>query len=98
MTCVFPGLTSVPHVIDHDGAVPVYRQLAAILQHQIASGELAPGRPLPSIKTLSQRYEIAKGSVEKAIQLLRDEGLVRTTIGRGVYVIPPGEREPQDRD
>ncbi|WP_300609115.1 GntR family transcriptional regulator [Trebonia sp.] len=79
-------------MIDHDGAVPVYRQLAAILQHQIASGELAPGRPLPSIKTLSQRYEIAKGSVEKAIQLLRDEGLVRTTIGRGVYVIPPGER------
>ena len=74
--------------IDHEGDVPVYLQLAAILRGQIDRGEIAPRRPLPSINRLSQEYGIARGSAEKAVQVLRDEGLVRTVIGRGVYVVP----------
>ncbi len=74
--------------IDHEGDIPVYLQLAAILRGQIERGELAPRRPLPSINRLSQEYGIARGSAEKAVQVLRDEGLVRTVIGRGVYVVP----------
>ena len=42
--------------IDHDGETPIYLQLAAILRAQIASGELAPGRPIPSEKSLMQQY------------------------------------------
>jgi GntR family transcriptional regulator len=75
--------------IDHEGDVPIYLQLAAILRGQIERGELAPRRPLPSINHLAQQYEVARGTVEKAVQVLRDEGLVRTVIGRGVYVVPP---------
>lgn len=74
--------------IDHEGDVPVYMQLAAILRSQIERGEIPPRRPLPSINRLAQEYGIARGSAEKAVQVLRDEGLVRTVIGRGVYVIP----------
>ncbi len=68
--------------------MPVYLQLAAILRGQIERGELAPRRPLPSINRLAQQYEVARGTVEKAVQVLRDEGLVRTVIGRGIYVVP----------
>lgn len=75
-------------MIDHDSDVPVYVQLADLLRAQIKSGELAPRRPIPSIRTLQQRYEVADGTVKKAIQVLREEGLVRTVIGRGVYVSP----------
>ena len=46
------------------------------------------GRPLPSIRTSQQRYEVSDGTVKKAVQVLRDEGLVRTVIGRGVCVGP----------
>jgi GntR family transcriptional regulator len=74
--------------IDHLGDQPAYRQLAAILRQMIESGEIAPRQPLPSIATLSQRYELAKGTVEKALGVLRAEGLVRTVPGRGVYVMP----------
>jgi GntR family transcriptional regulator len=74
--------------IDHQGDVPVYLQLAAILRGQIERGEIPPRRPLPSINRLAQEYGIARGSAEKAVQVLRDEGLVRTVIGRGVYVVP----------
>lgn len=54
----------------------------------ITSGKIGPNQPLPSIKTLAQEYEVAKGTAEKALGVLRDEGLVRTVPGRGIYVVP----------
>jgi DNA-binding GntR family transcriptional regulator len=72
--------------IDHEGPVPVYQQLANILRGQIMSGKLPAGRPVPSERTLVQTYGVAVGTIKKAIQLLRDEGLVYTVIGRGIYV------------
>ena len=46
--------------IDREWHEPVYRQLANIVRQQIASGELAPGRPIPSVRTLTQRYGVAR--------------------------------------
>lgn len=74
--------------IDHFGNTPAYLQLAAILREMITSGKIGPNQPLPSIKTLAQEYEVAKGTAEKALGVLRDEGLVRTVPGRGIYVVP----------
>jgi GntR family transcriptional regulator len=73
-------------MIDHESDVPVYEQLASILRGQIESGELAPRRPLPSIRTLQQQYGVSDGTVKHALRLLKDEGLVRTVTGRGIYV------------
>ncbi len=77
-----------PVSIDHEGDVPVYIQLADIVRARIESGELAPRRPVPSKRSLMQEYSVAGGTVDKAIAILRDEGLVRTVIGRGIYVTP----------
>lgn len=74
--------------IDHFGSTPAYLQLAAILREMITSGKIGPNQPLPSIKILAQEYEVAKGTAEKALGVLRDEGLVRTVPGRGIYVVP----------
>lgn len=74
--------------IDHFGSTPAYLQLAAILREMIMSGKIGPNQPLPSIKTLAQEYEVAKGTTEKALGVLREEGLVRTVPGRGIYVVP----------
>jgi GntR family transcriptional regulator len=77
--------------IDHDAAEPLYQQLAAILREQITSGKLA--RRVPSSKTLSQEHGVSHITAEKAVRVLRDEGLVRSVVGRGVFVIPPSERK-----
>ena len=74
--------------IDHFSDEPRYLQVAALLRGMIESGEIGPREPLPSIKTITQRYEVAKGTAEKALNVLRTEGLVRTVPGRGVYVVP----------
>ena len=72
--------------IDHDGETPIYLQLAAILRARIASGELEPGRPIPSEKSLMQQYGVSRGTAAKAVKVLRDEGLVRVSFGRGTFV------------
>jgi DNA-binding GntR family transcriptional regulator len=72
--------------IDLRSAVPAYRQLASILRQQIASGELATDQPVPSEATLVQRYGVARGTVRRAIEVLRDEDLIVTVQGRGSYV------------
>jgi DNA-binding GntR family transcriptional regulator len=41
---------------------------------------------LPSIRTLQQTYEVADGTVQKALRILKDEGLAHTVQGRGVFV------------
>lgn len=78
--------------IDHEGDVPIYIQLSDILRAQILGGDLAPRRPVPSKRTLMQEYAVAGGTIDKAIAILRDEGLVRTVTGRGIYVVPPADR------
>ncbi len=79
--------------VDHEGDEYIYVQLASILRDRIRSGDLPPGRALPSARLLSQQYEVAIGTVKKAIEILRAEGLVRTVIGRGIYVTRPDRPE-----
>jgi GntR family transcriptional regulator len=76
--------------IDHDAGEPLYLQLAGILRARIQSGEIA--RRVPSVKSLIQEYGIAQGTAERALTVLRDEGLIYSVMGRGHFVVPPGER------
>lgn len=76
-------------VIDYRVAAPVWRQLAAILRRRIRSGQYEPGHAIPSEKQLEQEFGTARGTVRKAVALLRDEGLVVTVAGRGSYVASP---------
>ena len=69
---------------------PLYVQLANVLRDMIASGELEPRAPLPSESYLQQEQGVARGTVRKAVEILRDEGLVITIGGRGTFVSPEG--------
>lgn len=64
----------------------MYVQLANILRERIASGDLPPGRALPAARTLSQDYGVSIGSVKRSIEPLKNDGLVHTVIGRGIFV------------
>jgi GntR family transcriptional regulator len=59
--------------VDADDAVPVYEQIRQQLLAMIASGVLAPGIQLPTIRQLATDLRLAKGTVSKAYEsLLRD--------------------------
>jgi len=77
--------------LDRDGPVPLWRQLASALRARIESGEIPPGRALPSRKQLEQEYDVGQKTVEHALSYLADEGLIESVHGKGNYVIGPRE-------
>jgi len=79
--------------LDPDALEPLYVQLAQIIRDRIASGDLA--RRVPSVKTLAQEYEVALGTAERALRILKDEGLIKSAMGRGTFVVPGDQRKPQ---
>jgi GntR family transcriptional regulator len=80
--------------IERGDVQPVYQQLAKILRAQIDSGEIPPRRAIPSKRQLMQEYGVALGTVNKALDLLRQDGYLVSVQGLGVFVTPPEDRTP----
>jgi DNA-binding GntR family transcriptional regulator len=78
--------------LDRNGEIPISRQLASLLRMQIAAGDIPPGRPVPSKRYLVEQYGVAGSTVDKAMRILKDEGLIRTAKGLGLFVVPEDER------
>jgi len=68
-------------------AVPMYRQISDDLRAQIESGELGPGRQLPTEIELMEQYDASKNTVRDAIKLLTARGLVEPRPGQGTFVV-----------
>ncbi len=74
-----------------DDPRPPSEQIAAELREAIEAGDYKPGQPLPSTRQLMESHAIASMTVQRAIAMLRDEGLVTSHPGRGVFVRQPDE-------
>lgn len=64
----------------------LHERIAADLRDDIMSGELPPGANLPSTAQLKTRFDASNATVQKALQLLKDEGLVVGRAGAAVTV------------
>ena len=78
--------------IDRFDETPLYLQLAAILRRAIESGQLQPRDPVPSETYLMQEHGLSRDTVRHALEVLRQEGLVKTFVGRGTFVMPVKDR------
>jgi GntR family transcriptional regulator len=63
-----------------------YLRVADDIASRIASGELAPSARLRSERDLAEYYGVSYGTVRRAMQVLRDRGLITTIHGRGTFV------------
>ncbi|MFD6298117.1 GntR family transcriptional regulator [Streptomyces sp. NPDC060235] len=80
--------------VDPTSDRPVFKQIADHYRDEIASGSLAPGEPLPSESQMVRTFGVAGGTVRRALDILRSEGLIATEHGRGTRV---RERGPMVR-
>jgi GntR family transcriptional regulator len=73
--------------VNRDEATPIYDQVAAEIRRAIADGEVKAGERLPPAIDLAQVLGVNKNTVIRALHLLREEGLLDFTRGRGVRVV-----------
>jgi GntR family transcriptional regulator len=75
--------------VDHLSPAPLYEQLAKIIRHEIEAGIFEPHDSLPSETSLQEQHEISRGTVRRALVVLRDQGLIITLPGRRSVVSGP---------
>jgi GntR family transcriptional regulator len=73
-------------VLNPQSGVPIYRQILEQARRMVASGQLAPGAELPSVRELAIRHAVNPMTVSKAYSLLEAEGLLERNRGRPMTV------------
>lgn len=63
-----------------------YAALYHALKDAIWEGRLEEGTRLPSSRWMAKHYELSRGSVAEAYEMLQADGYVHTEIGSGTYV------------
>lgn len=71
-----------------------YQTIAEQLRSRITDGDLAAGRLLPSESELSGEFGASRVTVRRALEVLRDEGLVSSRQGFGWFVASEPVRQP----
>lgn len=77
----------VEEKINPGAAAYHYEQLAQILEGKIRAGECPAGSRLPGELILSQEYGVGSNTVRRALEILRERGLVVTMRARGSFVV-----------
>ncbi len=84
--------------IDSRSPTPLYAQIASRVRVAIASGELATGEALPSVRSLATQLRVNPATVVQAYRDLESEGLVSTRHGAGTFVQEIGaDRKTRER-
>ncbi len=65
---------------------PHYQQIADELRRNIELAVYQVGDQLPTEVELSKRFDVNRHTLRRAIEILRQEGLVRVDRGRGMFV------------
>jgi DNA-binding transcriptional regulator YhcF (GntR family) len=69
-----------------DSPVPPYEQLRAQIATMVASGVLAPGARLPTIRQLASDLGVAGGTVSRAHRELERDGVITGRGRHGTFV------------
>jgi GntR family transcriptional regulator len=72
--------------VDRSESTPLHDQVAGEIRRAIADGEAKPGERLPLAKDIAGVLGVNKNTVLRALHILRDEGLLEFTRGRGISV------------
>ena len=87
--------------IDFESSEPIYMQMRNQIVVAIASGELAPGERLPTIRSLANEMGVNVMTVNKAYAILKQEGYINAGRRNGAVVsgnIDSGKAAARQKD
>ena len=65
---------------------PIFLQLAEIIKNDIVTGKYKSKEKLPSVREFALIYSVNPNTVQKALQILEDDGLIITDRTNGKFV------------
>ncbi|MFM8284921.1 MAG: GntR family transcriptional regulator [Planctomycetaceae bacterium] len=72
--------------IDADDGLAIYDQIVRQIKYAIASGTLAPGEWIPSVRELARQLTVNPNTIQRAYQQLQADGVLEPVRGRGLAV------------
>ncbi|WP_394551790.1 GntR family transcriptional regulator [Agromyces sp. MMS24-JH15] len=72
--------------VDPSRPTPLYEQVASGIRASIVDGRSPYGERLPAARDLAEALDLNVHTVLRAYRVLRDEGLIELTRGRGAVV------------
>ncbi|HEX4052946.1 MAG TPA: GntR family transcriptional regulator [Tepidisphaeraceae bacterium] len=84
--------------IETSSGMPITRQIADQIRSHSASGALAPGDRLPSVRQLAKELAVNQNTILRVYERLTAEGLLERRHGDGTYVadsLPRGRAKAQ---
>jgi GntR family transcriptional regulator len=79
----------IPFRVAFKPGISLYEQIVYSAKKALISGQLRPGDPFPSVRTLSTALKINPNTAHKVITQLLNEGLLEVRPGMGTVVAPP---------
>ena len=76
----------LPFKVEFKTGLPVYEQVVYAAKKAIVSGQLLPGDPFPSVRTLSLELKMNPNTAHKVVINLVSEGLLEVKPGIGTLV------------
>ena len=73
-------------ILNPQSGTPIYRQLAEQVRRMVASGQLAAGAELPSVRELALQHAVNPMTISKAYSLLEAEGVLERQRGKPMTV------------
>lgn len=73
--------------IDPDRALPVYEQVREQIKRMVSAGTLQAGTRLPTIRQLAADLGLAKGTIERAYELLESDTVIAMNGRKGSFVL-----------
>ena len=84
----------LPFSIELKPGLPIAEQVVFAVKKAVVAGQLSPGQPFPSVRTVSQELKINPNTAHKIVAALVAEGVLVTTPAVGSVV---AERAAGDR-
>lgn len=75
--------------MDIPPGVYTYMAVAAEIKRRIAADQYRPLMPIPAERRLAEELGVAVGSVRRAVEVLREEGVLYTLPQKGTFVSEP---------
>lgn len=76
-------------LISYQSKDPIYIQIVSQIKKLVLDGKLKPGDSIPAMRTLAKELNVSVITVQKAYEILRDEGFLNTVVGKGTFVEKP---------